>query len=70
MDHIARLEVENQSICLHHHMRERKEKKLVAENEAMASKMANHRQFVRDSELSKMQFTETVRVSCRAQLRE
>lgn len=60
MDHIARLEVENQSICLHHHMRERKEKKLVAENETMASKLANLRQFIRDSEVSKLQFTESV----------
>ncbi|KAF1334787.1 hypothetical protein FI667_g1652, partial [Globisporangium splendens] len=60
LEHISRLEIENQSICLQHRMQERKEKKLVAENESMMAKMRLQKQFVRDAEAMKVHLEQAI----------
>lgn len=60
LEHISRLEIENQSICLQHRLQERKEKKLILENESMATKMVSQTYFMREFDVVKRQLEKTV----------
>lgn len=62
LEHIARLEIENQSICLQHRMQERRERQIQSEHETLVNKMAAQRQLVRDADAARLELERLVRV--------
>lgn len=60
LEHISRLEIENQSICLQHRMLERKDKKLASENESMAAKLGQQRESMLEIEATRLRLEQTV----------
>ncbi|KAJ0407776.1 hypothetical protein ATCC90586_003278 [Pythium insidiosum] len=60
LDHIARLEIENQSICQHQHLMDCHERRLVLENEALADKLAVQRQTLKAYQTTEHELQQTV----------